>query len=153
MRKTTFLLICYLVVFFSGCAGTNLQHEKPEIGLSSLRLLPPKGMAPRFEIGLHIVNPSRSPLKLKGIFYTVSIKKHKILSGASNDFPEIEPYGEGDVSIIATVNLLEGIFLLKDILTVNQDEYAYEFNAKLDVSGVFSDMIIYEKGVISLANL
>ncbi len=154
MRETTWVLFCCCLLLLQfGCAGTGTQYEKPEIGLTSLRLVPHQGMSPRFAIGLHIVNPNNTPLELKGIFYKISIEDHKILAGASNTFPMIEPYGQEDITLQATVDLLGSAILLGDILSQPKDKYEYTFDAKLDVADMFSNIVIREKGMISLSNL
>ncbi len=153
MQKITLMLVigCFLLLHF-GCAGTRTQYEKPEIGLTSLKLLPYGGMSPRFEIGLHIVNPNNTPLELRGIFYKISIEGHKILAGAQNKLPIIEPYGQDDILLQATVDLLGSAILLGDILALPKDRYAYTFDAKLDIAELFYDIVISEEGTISLSN-
>ena len=58
---------------------------------------------PRFEIGLHIINPNRQPLTLTGVAYTISIEGYRIMTGVSNTLPVIEAYGEGEVRLEAEV--------------------------------------------------
>ncbi len=141
-----------MIFLLCGCAGLGTQYEKPVVGVSSFRLLPSEGVAPRFEIGLHIVNPNRTPLTLKGIYYTVSIEDHRVLAGVSNNLPEVAAYGEEDVALTATVDLVGGIILFGDLVNKPQDSFNYSFKAKLDVGELFSNIVIHEKGVISLSN-
>lgn len=145
-------LLCFLAVILPGCAGKGHDLDKPAVGLRSFRMLPAEGVTPRFEIGLHIVNPNRSALELQGIFYKVSIDNNRILAGATNDLPTIEPYGEGDVIINATVDLMGSILLLGDLLGQPKDQYEVSFDAKLDVGDFFSTIVVHEKGIFSLSN-
>ncbi len=146
------LYFCCLLLILSSCADRGRDFDKPTVGLSSFRMLPATGVAPRFEIGLHIINPNRTPLELKGIFYTVSIDDNRVIAGATNNLPTIEPYGEGDVIINATVDLMGSILLLGDLLAQPKDKYDIAFDAKLDVGDFFSDILVHEKGVFSLSN-
>lgn len=147
------VLLCCIVLCLGGCAGRGAHFEKPTVGLSSFRLLPSQGITPRFEIGLHIINPNRTAMELEGIFYTVSIDDHRVLAGATNNLPTIEAYGEGDVVINATMDLLGGIVLLRDLLAQPKDHYNVSFDAKLDVGNFYSDIVVHEKGVFSLSKL
>jgi LEA14-like dessication related protein len=145
-------LLCCIVLILPGCAGKGREFEKPTVGLSSFRMLPSGDATPRFEIGLHIVNPNRSDLDLQGIFYTVSMDGHRVLAGATNNLPTIESYGEGDVLINATVDLMGSVILLSDLLSQPKDQYDVAFDAKLDVGDLFSDIIVHERGVFSFNN-
>jgi len=66
------------------------------------------------------------------------------MSGVANDLPTIEPYGEADVTLDATADLLGSFQLLTGLMTKNKEHLEYEFNAKLDV-GVFKPRIAVSK--------
>jgi LEA14-like dessication related protein len=108
-------------------------------------------MVPRFEIGLHIVNPNRTALKLEGIVYSVILEGHKVLTGVSSDLPLIGAYGEGDVTLIATVDLLSGVSLLASLMNKPQESFSYELEARLDIGSLRPRIHVREKGEISLA--
>jgi LEA14-like dessication related protein len=133
-----------------GCVGLEPGFETPTVGVSSFRVLPAEGMAPKFEIGLHIVNPNRSPLKLEGIVYSVILEGHKVLTGASSDLPVIEAYSEGDVTLTATTDLLRSISLFATLINQPRDTFAYKLDAKLDIGNLRPRIHIQEKGEVSL---
>jgi LEA14-like dessication related protein len=116
------------------CASLTQGYETPTVSVSSFRALPGDGIAPRFEIGLHIVNPNRIPLELQGVAYTISIEDHTILTGVSNTLPVIDAYGEGEVTLYGNINLFSGISLFTSLIR-NQPEngLSYDLEAKLDV--------------------
>ncbi|MEJ2700548.1 MAG: LEA type 2 family protein [Desulfuromonadales bacterium] len=145
------IVVC-LALFTSvfGCAGLEPGFETPTVGISSFRVLPWEGMAPRFEIGLHIVNPNRSALKLEGIVYSVTLEGHKVLTGASSDLPVIGPYSEGDVTLKATADLLRSINLFASLMKEPQDTFTYELDAKLDIGSLRPRIHIQDKGEITL---
>lgn len=146
-------IVALLAVFVSvfGCAGLEPGFETPTVGVSSFRVLPSERVAPRFEIGLHIVNPNRSALKLEGIIYSVTLEGHKILTGASNELPVIDAYSEGDVTLTATADLLSSISLLASMMKQPQDTFTYELDARLDIGRLRPQVHVQEKGEISLA--
>lgn len=145
LQRSHFVMILILVLL-CGCAGIRPGYETPSVSLRSFRFLPQEGISPRFEIGLHVVNPNKTALPLHGIFYTVKIEGHKVLTGVANDLPTVEPYGEADVILEASVDLLQGVGLFQTLVTQPQTSLKYVFDAKLDVGSFGSDIRIQEKG-------
>lgn len=151
MIKAKRVFICAaVVVFMSGCAAMQFNYESPTVSLSSFRILPSEGMSPRFEIGLHVINPNHASLKLQGIAYTVIIEGHRILTGVANDLPVIEGYGQGDVFLIASADLFNSISLISGMLKEPRNTVAYELVAKLDVGGFHPYIYVEKKGDLSL---
>jgi LEA14-like dessication related protein len=152
-RVNRVLLLLFILLSLTGCARFTTNYEEPTVGLKTFRLIPTNGIVPTFEIGLHIINPNRDSLPLKGLFYTVAIEGHKVLAGVSNDLPEIKGYGEADITIEATVDLLSGAKLIRSLLIQPTTKFQYTFNAKLDMGTFLPTMNIVEKGQISADNL
>lgn len=148
LTRSLLLLVAFSLTF--GCAGRQPAFETPTVGVSSFRALPSDGMVPRFEIDLHIVNPNRTSLQLEGIVYSVILEGRKVLSGVSNDLPVIEAYGEGDVTLTATADLLSSISLLSSLMQQPQEKFSYELNARLDIGRFRPNIHVQEKGEISL---
>ncbi|BCA78425.1 LEA type 2 family protein [Desulfuromonas sp. AOP6] len=149
-RTIRLALYLSLFILMAGCAGLDPSFETPTVGIRSFRVLPSAGMAPNFEIGLHIVNPNRAPLKLEGIVYTVRLEGQRVLMGVANDLPEIAPYGEGDVTLNASADLLSSINLFASLMQQARDTFAYELEATLDIGRFRPRLQVREKGEISL---
>ena len=157
MQKTTantsFLALLLMMLILSGCARFSSHYEELTVGLKTFRLIPTKAIIPTFEIGLHIINPNREPLDISGVYYTVAIEGHKVLAGVASDLPEIKGYGEGDITIEATVDLLSGAKLIRSLLVQPTSTFQYTFNAKLDLGPFIPTMNIEEKGQFSADSL
>lgn len=138
-----------LTLFLAACAGP-FGLEKPKVNISSFRALPSSGLVPQFEIGLHVVNPNRVALPLKGIIYSVSVEGHQLLTGVSNQLPEIPAYGEGDVSLRASPDLLGGMSLLSALMRSPKQQFDYEVKASLDVGSLWPNIPVSDKGTFSL---
>jgi len=149
------LLVALLlsIVCLSSCAKFTSNYEEPTVGLKTFRLIPSDGLVPTFEIGLHIINPNRDALSIEGLYYTVNIEGHKVLAGVASDLPRIAGYGEDDITINATVDLLSGAKLIRALLIQPTSSLDYTFNAKLDMGSFMPTMNIKEKGQISADNL
>lgn len=150
-RQLIFIFVSLSVLLVSGCAGLQLRHENPVVNITSFKAVPTEGAIPQFEIGLHIINPNRTPLELKGIAYTISLEGYKIITGVSNQLPMIDAYGEGNVTLTASVDLFSSIgFITNLIRNHRREKISYNFSAKLDI-GTFHPMIrVTQKGEVSL---
>ncbi len=143
-------LVLGLSMLVQGCAGMRPGYETPTVTVSSFRALPSQGALPNFEIGLHVVNPNREPLKLRGVSYTVNLGGHELIKGVGNELPIIEAYGEGGFTLTAAPNLLAGIGLVTDLMRSSTESIDYKLQAKLDVGMIQPAIRITDAGTISL---
>lgn len=150
--KTLFArtLMAALVVMVTGCAGWQTEFEVPTVNVTSVKALPGEGAMPRFQIGLHILNPNRTALDLLGISYTVSLEGYEIVKGVANDLPVIQPYGEGEVTLNASASLFNSVRFLTQLMQRHDDLLEYEFDAKLDFGGFRRNVHVRQGGQLSL---
>lgn len=142
--------VLMLSIFLSACATLDPDYEDPTVTLSSFRALPSEGMIPSFEIGLRILNPNSQDLNLEGIVYTISLNGYELVKGVGKDFPVIEGYTESAVKLTATANLLAGMRLVNNMMKSQGGSFEYEFEAKLDLGGLYPSIKIRETGDINL---
>ncbi len=148
-RITVLLLMTFLVA----CAGLSPNYEKPQVNVTSFTLAPDSsGIAPRFNIGLQVINPNRTALPLDGMSYSVEVEGNKILSGAEPNLPRIEGYSSADIVIQASADLLGSARLLNQLLSGQRNQLNYLFKARLDVGTLLPYINIEEKGSFSLTN-
>ena len=151
-NKIVFSLFILFSLFISGCATLQPGFDTPVVSITSFKAIPTQGLVPQFQIGLHIVNPNRSVLNLKGVSYTIILEGHKIMTGVSNQLPKIEAYGEGDVILIASIDIFSSLGFFSDLLgNQKKDKISYSLNAKLDTGGSLYQLIrVTKKGTLSL---
>ena len=145
------IVMAAMLLLLAGCATLQPDFETPAVNVSSIRALPSEGIAPRFEIGLHIVNPNRNALTLQGIAYRLKLEGHEILTGVANDLPTIAGYGEGEVTLTATTSLLSSIRLFTELMNTPREAIAYDLEAKLDLGGIRPAIRVSETGSIDLS--
>jgi hypothetical protein len=148
--KNRFLIAPLACLVFASCASLDPDYEEPTVNITAFRALPSEGMAPSFEVGLRILNPNRQQLDIEGIVYTISINDRDIVKGVGKDYPTIEGYSEGDVTVTATASMLEGIKLFRDLMKDSGESLEYAFEAKLDVGGIYPSIKVAETGVFNL---
>lgn len=150
----------YLALFaasallMSACSSLRIGYETPTVNVQSIRMLPTEAGAalPTFEIGLQILNPNAEALRLRGISYTINLNDQPLIKGVGNNLPVIAAYGEGSVKLTASINVLAGIGLFRDMMAASGDRLSYEFEAKLDPGAYRPKIRVKDNGTISLNN-
>jgi LEA14-like dessication related protein len=147
-----FSLLLTINLLLVACASLSPGYEKPHINITSFTLAPEStGMAPRFNIGLQVINPNRTALPLKGISYSVEVEGNRILSGAKPDLPRVEGYSTADIVIEASPDLFGSARLLNQLLSGQRDSLNYIFKARLDVGSLMPYINIEETGSFGLS--
>ena len=146
--KLSALLIVAMVL--SGCASLNPDYETPSVALTSFKAVPSESMVPAFEVGLRVINPNPGDLTLAGVVYTISLEGHEVVKGVGKDFPVIEGYSQEDILLTASVKPLSGIRLISELMGSEKTALRYDFEAKLDVGGLFPSIRVNESGQIDL---
>lgn len=150
-NKIVFFLFILFSLFISGCATLQPGFDTPVVSITSFKAIPTQGLVPQFQIGLHIVNPNRSVLNLKGVSYTIILEGHKIMTGVSNQLPKIEAYGEGDVILIASIDIFSSLGFFSDLIrNQKKDKISYSLNAKLDAGSLYQLIRVTKEGTLSL---
>lgn len=150
MKIKSLILIVSLSFLCSCSPFLQRDFETPSVSLASFNVLPGNELVPTFEIGLHVVNPNRSALKLQGLTYQVELEGHQILYGVANQLPVIEAYGQGDVVLQAQPDLFSTLKLFSSLLSRPREIFAYNFNATLDVGTFWPKIKVNKNGQISL---
>ncbi len=142
-----------LMILLVACAGLTPNYEKPQVNVTSFTLAPDSpGLAPRFNIGLQVINPNRTALPLIGMSYSVEVEGNRILSGAEPNLPRIEGYSSADIVIQASPDLFGSARLLNQLLSGQRDELNYLFKARLDVGTLMPYINIEEEGQFGLTD-
>ncbi len=150
LRLISQYLLLTIVIIISGCATLLPSFEDPTVTISSFRIVPSDSISPKFEIGLHIVNPNNVPLELEGVAYTASIEGNQVLTGASNELPVIPAYGEGDVLLNASADLFGSFRVITNLMNNKAKDLNYQLDVKLDVGTFMPAIRIEKQGIIDL---
>ena len=133
-----------------GCATLPTDFKEPGISVVSVTPRILNGVAPEFDIVLHVTNPNRSALDIAGLSYTINLSGSKVIEGVANDLPEIAPYGEADVKLSATADLFSSLQVLAGLLANPTSPVEFEFNAEIDIGSFYPMINVNRVGVISL---
>jgi hypothetical protein len=73
-----------------------------------------------------------------------------LIEGVANELPVVAAYGEADVSLHATANLMSGLNLLGDLLNQPSNQVEFELNAEIDLGTLYPMIRVQRSGMISL---
>lgn len=144
-------LLLVLPILLASCTGVIPGYEKPQVTIMSFTLAPGStSVAPRFNIGVRVVNPNRIALPLRGMSYSVEIEGNRVLNGAAPDLPTVAAYDSADFVIEAAPDLLGGARLLSGLLSHQKNSLDYTFRARIDAGGLMSYINVEESGSFAL---
>lgn len=146
------LLLAMVFTLIGGCAALSPGFQEPEVEVTSIEPLPAGGGNNlRFRIHLRVFNPNDSELALSGLYYTLRLAGHKVVTGTSSDLPPIAPYGQDDIVVDATASLVGSIFAAADLIGSQRDTVPYELEAKLGLRrSIVPSITVRRKGQINL---
>jgi LEA14-like dessication related protein len=145
--RAVFTVVALVAV--SACA-TLTDFDPPRVTMDSLRVLPTEGQVPRFEIQLRVTNPNSQALDIAGVSYSLELLDRELLHGVTKDVPRIEGYGEGVITLQASVQMLQVLRLLASFGTQMDQPLDYRFLAKVDFNGLTPTQRVEERGEITL---
>lgn len=153
-KNVTFLILWIWLAVLSGCAPLHPRYESPVVTITSFDAVPTRGLAPNFRIGLRVINPNRTELRLHGLSYSIALEGHTVMTGVSNQLPVIPAYGEGEVVLNASVDLFSSVGFITDLIrNKGKSPISYELKTKLD-AGTFHPLIrVSRKGSLSLSEM
>jgi LEA14-like dessication related protein len=144
------VLTAFCAAIASGCAGMDPGFETPTVNVTGFRTLPGSGALPNFEIRLQVINPNRQALELRGVSYTVSLEGHELVKGVANELPIIDAYGEGEITLQGSANLVAGVRLISEMMRTPKDSFDYAMEVKLDPASFGRPIRVRDSGQIAL---
>lgn len=147
------LFLCLSVL--GACASLQPQYDPPKISLESFRTITGRGVAPRFEMKLRVLNPNKESLDIAGISYDIAVQGIDLISGVTNDVPVIDGYSEQIITLDAGLNTLQLIYFFASLGGGERslENLKYRFSAKIDFNGISPTQRIEKSGVIGVSGV
>jgi LEA14-like dessication related protein len=148
-----FALLSLCAALLAACSGRgDVAFEPPVLSLTSFGLLPSEGKAPRIAIGLRVVNPNGTPLRMRGLSYTVALEGHRMVTGVTSRLAEVPPYAETEIELNSPIDLISSIKLFNELInTPGRQKLKYSLNARIDVDGMLAPLRLIEDGELVFA--
>ncbi|MEO0973290.1 MAG: LEA type 2 family protein [Pseudomonadota bacterium] len=157
MTRPILALIAPLTALFliTGCATLSPQFEAPSVRVLGVRPLSQgaQQLVPRFEIDLLVVNPNASSLSMRGMSYRLFLNELEVVEGVTNQLPEVPGYGEANIVLPATLNVIDSVRLVTGLMQGNVSDINWRLAARLDVSALLPAIRVEEEGTLDLSTL
>ena len=85
-----------------------------------------------------------------GLSYSIDMQGNRLIQGVASELPEIPAYGEADVRLRATADLVGGIGFISGLMTRDEPTVDFELNADLDLGTFYPTVNIRRSGSIAL---
>lgn len=156
LRKTAcrvaLLALVVPLMILQGCATLSPGFEPPEVQVTALEPLPNNQSGDlRFRIHLRVFNPNNTDLALSGLFYTLKLAGHKVITGTSSNLPVIPAYGQNAIVVDASANLMGSFMAAAELLQMQGNTVPYELEAKLGLQrSILPAIRVTKRGEIPL---
>jgi LEA14-like dessication related protein len=127
-----------MLFVLSACAALRGEFAAPDVALVGLRMGQGEGLYQTLLIDLMITNPNNTALKFNAINYRVRIEGRDLVSGSNREPFEIAAGSAQKYTVPATISLMSGFGLIRDLMAKPKNKIAYELSATLEPSGLFS---------------
>ncbi|WP_105104313.1 LEA type 2 family protein [Microbulbifer pacificus] len=126
------LALALPLLVIQGCATLSPDFETPDVQVVSLEPMPSGHSGDlRFRIHLRVFNPNDSELALSGLYYTLKLAGHKLITGTSSNLPVIPAYGQDTIVVDASANLMGSFMAAAELIQMQGQTVPYELEAKL----------------------
>ncbi|MFI2809697.1 LEA type 2 family protein [Microbulbifer sp. JSM ZJ756] len=146
------VVLLLFAALFQGCTVLTPDFEEPSVQVTGLEPLPANRAGDlRFRIRLRVDNPNSVALSLSGLYYTLDLAGHEVVTGTARDLPQIPAYGSKDIAVEASANLMGSFMAAAELMSLRGDTVPYSLEAKLGLERTFPPSIRVRKdGEISL---
>ncbi|MGK0440975.1 MAG: LEA14-like dessication related protein [Pseudohongiellaceae bacterium] len=148
------IIILFCITLLSACATLHPNFANPTVKLINFKPLKNNGLEQRFDIDLRVTNPNAQTLKLVGMSYAIELDGFKVITGASNDIPDLPAYGDAKVNLKASIGLLQSARLFSSLLNKTRSEINYSITTKLDTGiPIIGILPVTDSGVLNMSEL
>lgn len=142
------LIILMLVNFMlvSGCSLLNKDIKEPEVEVVKIKLLPMKGLDPKFAITLDIFNPNDFDLDFNSLSYQLEVNGAELFSGLKKEMPILKKGSHQKVTLYGKAKLFNSFKVIKSIISKPSKAVKYQLNAELEVSSMMPNYQFEQTG-------
>ena len=136
MRRSLFAplpwLLC-LILLLTGCAAWQPQLQQPNISLVGVDIRELGLLRQRYVLTLSVQNPNAITIPVRGMSYALRVAGDEFAKGVSPKAFTLPGYGETDVEVEMTTNLLSTLSKVQELLTGTRELVDYQLSGKLEV--------------------
>lgn len=139
-----------LGLLLSSCA--SLQFEAPKLSVVSVGMISADVFSQQFRIRLHVRNPNKIDLPIKGIEYQLFLQGDRFAEGITEQSFVVPAMGDAEFDTVIKTNFMSSIGRLLSKLTASDQgkiQYAFEGSVLLS-KGIVRKFPFSEQGMVEL---
>ena len=148
--RPRFIFVIVAALLLGACVSLPKDFKEPGVSLVSVEPRIRNLFAPEFDVVLRVTNPNRDALEIAGLSYTIHLQGNKLIDGVASELPVVPAYGEADVRLRATADLVGGLNLLGELLDQPGNKVDFELNADIDLGRFYPMVKVTRRGSIAL---
>lgn len=133
-----------LIVLLAGCATLRPQLEQPKLSLVGLEIRELGLLRQRYVLTLNVQNPNAIAFPVRGLSYAVQIAGNDFAHGVSPKAFTVPAYGDSDVDVELTTNLMSTLQNVQQLLSGERDSIDYGLSGKLELDLPFVKAIPFQ---------
>lgn len=139
-----------LGLLLSSCA--SLKFEAPKLSVVTVGMVSADVFSQQFRIRLHVRNPNKIELPIKGIEYQLFLQGDRFAEGITEQSFVVPAMGEAEFDTIIKTNFMSSIGrLLSKLNTSDQGKIQYAFEGSVLLSkGIVRKFPFSEQGMVEL---
>lgn len=152
MKILKWFLSASVIILLSACNSLLQQIDPPRIELINLQLAETEGLSQNFNLTFKLQNPNPIPIPIQGMSFDLSLLDTRFASGVSNESVRVPAFGEQQIKIKVSTNLLQGVSLLRKLSKQsNGQPLTYQIDGKIQTGlGLLSSVPIKKSGSIDI---
>ena len=140
-----------LILLLPGCALWQQRLQEPTISLVGLEIRELGLLRQRYALTLNVQNPNAVTLPVRGLRYGVHLGGEQFATGVSPQAFTVPAYGETDIEVEMTTNLLTVLSKIQALLAGTQESIEYQLSGALEVDLPFVGAVPFSnKGAFRL---
>lgn len=132
-RLAKLCLLLLLLIALSACATLRPQIERSRLQVAHIQIKELGLLQQRYLITLRAQNPNPIPLPIRGVSYALELEGTEFASGVTAAPFSLPAYGESDVQLELSTNLLRTGQWLLERLQRGDARFAYRVHGDINV--------------------
>ena len=132
-RRILFPILIAAIGLVAGCASMGPKLEPPQWRLVDMQFIDARLLEQRHALTFRIINPNDIDIPITGMYYEVEIEGEKFASGVSDNPVTLPSYGESEVTVTVSTNLLKSIPRLAEMMNTPPEQIHYRISGHVRV--------------------
>ena len=140
-------------MFLAACSGMGDIPERVDVELVSIEKSAKSSNEQSFSLVLRLTNLSDQPLEFTGVVCDLELEGFRLVRGVQGQVPRLEPYSAAEVSLQASISLVNSIRLFNALAVQDKQQFRYVLHTRLDRASFWEPAWrLEQEGTIDLRN-